>query len=71
MNDSNNDANVLRNIKTPKVFYVVLAIILFLIVCLVLMYFQVNIFLFYNNYHFMCLFIAEYKRFKKFIFTNK
>jgi hypothetical protein len=45
MNDSNNDANVLRNIKTPKVFYVVLAIILFLIVCLVLMYFKVNIFL--------------------------
>lgn len=45
MNDSNNDANVLRNIKTPKVFYVVIAIILFLIVCLVIMYFQVNIFL--------------------------
>jgi hypothetical protein len=45
MDNSNNNENVLRNIKTPKVFYVVLAIILFLIICLVLMYFKVNIFL--------------------------
>lgn len=45
MDNSNNNENVLPNIKTPKVFYVVIAIILFLIVSLILMYFKVNIFL--------------------------
>jgi hypothetical protein len=45
MDNSNNNENVLPNIKTPKVFYIILAIILFLIVCLILMYFKVNIFL--------------------------
>jgi hypothetical protein len=42
MNNSNE--NVLPNIRTPKEFYVVLSIIIFLIICLFLIYFKVNIF---------------------------
>jgi hypothetical protein len=45
MDNSNNNENVLPNIKTPKVFYFVFAIILFLVVGLILLYFKVNIFL--------------------------
>ena len=44
MDNSNVNENVLPNIKIPKEFYVILAIIIFLIVCLCLIYFQVNIF---------------------------
>jgi hypothetical protein len=44
MDNSNANENVLPNIKIPKEFYVILAIILFLIVCLCLIFFKVNIF---------------------------
>jgi len=43
--NTNSNENVLPNIKTPKVFYIVLGIILFLIIALFLMYFKVNFFL--------------------------
>lgn len=45
MDNSNNNENVLRNIKVPNVFYMILAVILVLIIGLILMYFKVNIFL--------------------------
>ena len=45
MDNSNSNENVLPNIKTPKVFYFIFAIILFLVVGLILIYFKVNIFL--------------------------
>jgi len=44
MDNSTVNENVLPNIKIPKEFYVILAIIIFLIVCLCLIYYQVNIF---------------------------
>jgi hypothetical protein len=43
--NTNSNENVLPNIKTPSVFYIVLVIILFLIIALFLMYFKVNFFL--------------------------
>jgi phosphatidylglycerophosphate synthase len=43
--NTNSNENVLPSIKTPKVFYIVLVIILFLIIALFLMYFKVNFFL--------------------------
>ena len=43
--NTNSNENVLPNIKTSKVFYIVFAIILFLVVGLILMYFKVNFFL--------------------------
>lgn len=43
--NTNSNENVLPNIKTPKVFYIVLGIIFFLIIALFLMYFKVNFFL--------------------------
>ena len=42
MDNTNSNENVLPNIKTPKVFYVIFAIILFLVVGLFLIYFKVN-----------------------------
>ena len=45
MDNSNSNENVLPNIKTPKEFYVIFAIILFLVIGLILIYFKVNFFL--------------------------
>lgn len=45
MDNTNNNENILPNIKTPKVFYIIFAIIIFLVIGLFLMYFKVNFFL--------------------------
>jgi ABC-type Mn2+/Zn2+ transport system permease subunit len=44
MDNSDANENVLPKIKIPKEFYVILFLILFLIICLCLIYFKVNIF---------------------------
>jgi hypothetical protein len=43
--NSTSNENILPNIKTPKVFYIIFAIIIFLVIGLILIYFKVNIFL--------------------------
>ena len=44
MDNASNNENVLPNIKIPKEFYVVVGIIIFLIICLILIYYKFNLF---------------------------
>jgi len=47
--NTNTNTNILENIQNPKVFYMVFAVIIFLIICLLLIYFKTNIFLKKSN----------------------